>query len=358
MRILFLSDNFPPEVNAPASRTFEHCREWVRLGAEVTVITSAPNFPQGRVYPGYRNRLLQEEQMEGIRVLRVWTYIAPNQGFLLRIFDYLSFALSATITALFQRADIIVATSPQLFTACSGLVAATLQRKPWVFEVRDLWPESIQAVGAIEQSPVIRLLERLERFLYRNASHIVVVTESFKARIADRSGVAPEKISIVKNGVDSTFFAPGPTHDELRSRLGLQGKYVVGYIGTHGMAHALDFILKSAEAFRLDPELQDLHFLLIGDGAEKQSLLALKEQLSLTNVSLLPPVQKSEVPAYLRSLDAALVNLKRSDTFLQVLPSKIFEAAAVGLPILLGVDGEARRLIERYRAGVAFIPDE
>ena len=163
MHILFLTDNFPPETNAPASRTFEHCREWVKAGHQVTIITCAPNFPKGKVFDGYRNRLWQSEQMEGIRVIRVWSYITKNEGFLKRILDYISFMVSAIIAALFVRKpDIVIGTSPQFFTACAAYVVGAYKRIPFVFELRDLWPESIKAVGAMRSGRVLSMLEAIE----------------------------------------------------------------------------------------------------------------------------------------------------------------------------------------------------
>ena len=149
MKILFLTDNFPPEVNAPATRTYEHCREWIRQGAEVTVITCTPNFPQGKVYKGYTNKPYQQEMMDGIHVIRVWSYITANEGFIKRTLDYISFSVTSFLAGLFQQADIIIATSPQFFTALSGRTLSFWKRKPWIMEVRDLWPESIKTVGAM-----------------------------------------------------------------------------------------------------------------------------------------------------------------------------------------------------------------
>ncbi|WP_413889039.1 glycosyltransferase [Candidatus Aalborgicola defluviihabitans] len=176
-----MTDNFfPLEVNAPASRTFEHCREWVKAGQQVTVITCAPNFPKGRVFDGYRNRLWQSAEMDGIRVIRVWTYITANEGFAKRILDYVSFMVAATLAALFVRkVDVVVGTSPQFFTVCGACVTGFLKRVPGVFELRDIWPESIKAVGAMQDSLALRWLERLELFLYRNASRVVAVTHAF-----------------------------------------------------------------------------------------------------------------------------------------------------------------------------------
>jgi glycosyltransferase involved in cell wall biosynthesis len=353
LNILFLTDNFPPEVNAPATRTFEHCKEWVEQGAKVTVITGFPNFPQGKVYEGYRNKWRQEENIEGIRVIRVWTYISANSGFLKRTLDYVSFGVMAVIHSLGIKTDLIIATSPQFFTALGGYFSAILKRKPWVMEVRDLWPESIKAVGAMEEdSRLLHWLERLELHLYKRAKKIIVVTDAFKENIANR-GINPTKIAVVKNGVHVDQFKPIPKDQALASELSLQNKFVVAYIGTHGMAHKLDFILRAAARVE-DP---NIHFLFLGDGAEKQRLLVLKKELGLDNVTMLPFVPKSEVKRYISLSDVALVPLKKSDTCKTVLPSKIFENAAMQKPILLGVEGESKAIIEKYDAGLCFEPE-
>src|SRR5437868_251631 len=184
MRILFLSHYFPPEVNAPASRTYEHCKQWVQDGQEVTVVTCAPNHPRGIVYEGYRNNFFQREMKDGIRVVRVWTYVTANEGFLKRTLNYLSYMVASVCVAPFlSRCDVVVSTSPQFFNGLAGYLVSRLKRVPWILEIRDLWPESIVAVGAITNRPVIRLLEGLELFAYRKADHLVVVTDAFKAHI-------------------------------------------------------------------------------------------------------------------------------------------------------------------------------
>ena len=351
MRILFLTDNFPPEVNAPACRTFEHCREWVQQGMKVTVITCAPNFPQGKVYEGYKNKLYRKEEMEGITVIRVWSYITANEGFMKRVLDYVSYAMMATLTALFQRFDVIIATSPQFFTAVGGYAVSVLKRRPWIMEVRDLWPESIKAVGAMKAGRMYRFLEKTELFLYKKAKKVVVVTDSFKENLAQR-GIAPEKIVIVKNGVLLDQYQPIEKDIALVRSLGLEGKFVVTYLGTHGMSHALDFIIRSARQLP-----SNVCVLFIGDGAEKDKLLALKQELQADNVHLLPSVPKADIGSYISLSDVALVNLRKSDTFKSVIPSKIFENAAMMKPILLGVEGESKAIIEKYNAGVCFEPE-
>ncbi|MGA8768985.1 MAG: glycosyltransferase family 4 protein [Rhodomicrobium sp.] len=221
MHILFLTDNFPPEVNAPASRTFEHCREWVKAGHKVTVITGAPNFPAGKVFDGYANKWRTRETLQGIEVTRVWTYISANEGFLKRTLDYASFMISGALAALGVRdVDVIVATSPQLFTPCAAYVAGLLKRRPYVFELRDLWPESIRAVGAMKNAWILNALERLELFLYRRAAQVVSVTHAFKDNLIAR-GIEATKISIVTNGADLARFAPRPRDEALAAKLGL-----------------------------------------------------------------------------------------------------------------------------------------
>lgn len=353
MRILFLTDNFPPEVNAPASRTFDHCREWVKAGEDVTVITCEPNFPEGKCFPGYKNQLYKREEMDGIKVIRVCTYMVPNKGFLKRTLDYISFSMTGFLAGLFVKTDVIVATSPQFFTALAGRTLHWWKRKPWVMEVRDLWPESIKTVGAMKDNAFIRYFEWQEMRCYRSAKRIVVVTDSFREKLIAR-GIPAEKISVVKNGADLKLFHPMDKDARLVEELGLAGKKVIGYIGTHGMAHKLDFILRCAKGLEQCPEY---HFLLIGGGAEKENLVRLKEELGCSNVTMLDPVPKHEVNRYISVLDVCLINLKRDPLFTTVIPSKIFENAAMEIPILMGVQGEAQSIVEGYGAGLCFEPE-
>ena len=353
MRILFLTDNFPPEVNAPATRTYEHCAEWVKQGAEVTVITCFPNFPKGEIYKGYQNKLYQKEVIDGIHVIRVWSYMSPNSGFLKRILDFTSFAFMAFWLGCFQKCDLIIGTSPQFFTVISARCLAFVKRKPWLMEVRDLWPESIVAVGAMKrQDLAYKFLRKIEIRLYHSANLIVVVTDQFKKYITSLN-VDSSKIFIIKNGVIRSNFLPSKKDSQLLENHTLTGKFIVSYIGTHGMAHALDFILDCAKSIN-DPKI---HFIMQGDGSEKQHLMDIAAQWNLQNITFLPFVSKKEITKYINISDVALVNLKRSDTFKTVIPSKIFENIALYKPILLGVEGEAKELIEHYNVGVSYIPE-
>lgn len=361
MHILFLTDNFPPEVNAPASRTHEHARQWAAAGEQVTVITCAPNFPTGRVFPGYRNRLWQQERVDGIRVIRVWSYITANEGFSRRVLDYLSYMAMAFVAAFFvRRVDIVVATSPQFFTAVAGWAVGAVKRVPFVFELRDLWPESIKAVGAMKESAVIRWLERLELFLYRRAARIVSVTHSFRNTLVQR-GIDGAKIDVVTNGVDIDRFTPRPKDAELARQLGLEGTFVAGYIGTHGMAHALETLLEAMlrlQQLPADHPGRHIRLVLLGDGARKAWLRDEAVRLGVQGVvHFIDTVPKEEVARYWSLLDVSIIHLRRTELFTTVIPSKLFECMGMGLPVLHGVAGESAGIVEREGCGIVFEPE-
>jgi glycosyltransferase involved in cell wall biosynthesis len=357
MHILFLTDNFPPEVNAPASRTFEHCVEWAKAGHQVTVVTGVPNFPKGKVFDGYRNRLWQQEIIAGIRVIRVWTYITANEGFAKRTLDYLSYMVTGFLASLFvRRVDVVVGTSPQFFTACAAYVSALFKRVPWVFELRDIWPESIRVVGAMKQSRALDLLEKVELFLYRKSSAIVSVTYAFRASLIKR-GINGDKIHVVTNGVDISRFSARDKDAELLQKYNLQGKFVAGYIGTHGLAHALDTLLDAAKILKAAPDADRFRIMLLGDGASKAALLQRAQAEGLNNVIFVDSVSKDQVVRYWSLLDAAIIHLKKDELFTTVIPSKLFECMGMAIPVLHGVQGESAGIVERENVGLLFEPE-
>jgi glycosyltransferase involved in cell wall biosynthesis len=354
MHVTIVTDNFPPESNAPATRQYEHARHWVRAGQRVTVITCAPNFPEGKVYPGYSNRWREVEEIDGIRVVRVKTFMAENKGTLLRTLDYASFmAASVAGGVLEAKPDVVLASSPQFFAAVGGWQLARLQRSPFVFEVRDLWPASIVAVGAMRQSPMIRALERLELHLYDRASAVVVVTEAFREDIV-RRGVPAHKLHVVPNGVDVETVG-GERDADLCREHRLDGKFVVGYVGTHGMAHGLDRVLDAAELLR---DQRDIVFILAGGGAERARLEERVTRDGLANVRMIPRQPRERVPALLRACDLTLIPLRNEPVFATVVPSKLFEAMAYGVPVLMSVpDGEATALLRAAGCGECLPPE-
>ncbi|WP_036289719.1 glycosyltransferase family 4 protein [Methylosinus sp. PW1] len=353
MRILFFSHYFPPEVNAPASRTFEHCRLWAQAGHDVTVVTCAPNHPRGKIYPGYKNKLFDLEMLEGVQIARVWTFPAANEGFLLRILNYLSYMIFATLAVVrLERPDVIISTSPQLFCGLTGLLVKAIRGAPWVLEIRDLWPESIVTVGAMRKGGAIRFLEWLGSLAYRSADHIVSVTDSFVMHIAARGGAG--KIDVIKNGADLEFFKLGAGNKQFKEKLGFEGRFVAAYVGTHGMAHALETVLDAAERLSND---RRIGFLMVGDGAERARLLARAETMKLENLRIVGQLPKTDMPTVWAATDVSLILLKHSDLFKSVVPSKMFEAMAMGRPIVLGVKGEACAMLEEAGAGIAITPE-
>jgi glycosyltransferase involved in cell wall biosynthesis len=355
MRILFLSDNFPPESNAPATRLYEHAVRWVAAGHDVTVITCAPNFPEGKVFPGYRNEWRQVDLVDGIRVVRVKTYVTANEGFLKRSLDYMSFMFMACLMGAFERRpDIVVATSPQFFCAAGGWVLSLLKRRPFVFELRDLWPASIVAVGAMQKSFFVRMLEKFELFLYRRADVIVSVTRSFRDDLVGR-GISADKIHVVVNGVDLDRYAPRPRDESASEEFEVSGKFVVGYIGTHGMAHALPKVLEAAEMLLAH---EDIVFLFAGSGAERARVARIVEEKGLHNVRLVPRQAKERMPHIWSLCDLTLVPLLDTPVFSTVIPSKMFEAMGMGVPIVMSLpEGEATAILRECSAGVCVPPE-
>lgn len=354
MRILFLSHYFPPEINAPATRTFEYCKQWVEHGHEVTVISCTPHHPMGKVYPGYKNKFYQVEEKDGIKAIKVLTYVTAKSGFLKRTWNYVFYMLMVIFIAPFiAKADVVISTSPQFFNGLAGYFVSRIKRCPWVLEIRDLWPESILAVGAIKNKSAIKLLEWLEKFVYRKADHIIPVTFAFKRHIEKHGGDA-NKITVIRNGVSFDLFKLQQRNNEFACSVGVDGKFVVSYVGTHGLAHGLSVILDAAEKLKHKPEII---FLMIGDGAEKKKLLEEKSRRQLDNVIMLDQQPKQEMPNIWSISDVSLVLLKKQNLFLTVTPSKIFETMAMKKPIVLGVRGESQALIEEGNAGICIEPE-
>lgn len=356
MHILFLTDNFPPEGNAPATRTYEHAREWVKLGHKVTIVTGAPNFPEGKVFDGYENSWYSKSTLEGIEVRRVKTYITANEGFAKRILDFMSFMVSSFFAGLFvKKPDVIIGTSPQFFTAVSAWALSAVRRKPFVFELRDIWPASITAVGAMGRSFPIRVLEKIEMFLYKRADKIISVTNSFKSELIER-GIDRNKIDVVLNGVDLSKYEPASKKDEsFAEQYDLTDKFVVGYVGTHGLAHSLDKIVEAAE---LLIDLEDVRILFAGGGAAKAEVEALVKEKELSNVVLIPRQEKELMPRLWSLCDISLISLKDTELFKTVIPSKIFESMGMGLPMVMTSPiGEATAILSESESGAIVKPE-
>jgi len=358
VNILFLTHYFPPESNAPAARTHEHCVRWARQGHDVTVVTCVPNCPTGVVFDGYTNRWSpQVEMVDGIRVVRVWSYVAPNAGTVRRIINYLTYMVAAILASLrVRRPDVVIATSPQFFCGWAGVWVSRLRRVPFLLEIRDIWPESIGTVGAIRNRAILRMLEWLERRMYLAADHIVTVGDGYRDRVLERAPVR-DRTSVVTNGVDLRQFAPRPPDDDFLEQHGLDGKFVCSYVGTIGMAHGLEVVVDAAQILRSQGR-DDIRFCLVGEGSQRTPLERRAQIAGVADmIRFIGRQPKELMPAILASSDACLVHLRGCELFGTVIPSKIFETMAMERPIIMGVRGEARQIVASAHAGLEMEPD-
>jgi glycosyltransferase involved in cell wall biosynthesis len=359
LKILYISQYFPPEMGAPAARAAELAKYWVQAGHEVTVLTGFPNHPTGKLHPDYKKafrRLIRRENCDGVRVVRTWLLPLPNRKAHERMLNYGSFCVSASAAGSFvERPDVVIATSPQLLVGLAGWWVADWKRVPFVFEVRDLWPESLVAVGmGGEGSALHWMLEKIAAFLYRKSSHIVVVTPAFKRQLIENWRVPAEKISIIENGVETDMFRQVPAN-ELRRQLGGQGKLLFCYSGTMGMAHGLETLLDAAaDLSQSDPHIL---FVLVGEGAEKERIKALAASRKLDNVRFVDQQPREKIPEYISASDGCLVLLRRTELFKTVIPTKMLEFMACARPVILAVDGQSREIVENAKAGIFVEPE-
>lgn len=348
-------------MGAPSARTFEHARHWASLGHEVTVITGFPNHPTGIIRPEYRGQFVKRERVEGVDVLRTWVYCAANKGFFRRVLNFFSFFFSSLIlgAVMTGRPDVVVGTSPQFFCAVAAYLLSRIKRVPFVFEVRDIWPQSAIEMDVLKSRWLIRALEAIEMHLYARAALIVPVAESTREYLLGK-GIAPEKIKIITNGIDAGYLTSASiAPEEVRQQFGLEDKFIVSYIGTHGMAHALSVVMKVAQRFGPDSSSHDsnVHFLFVGEGAEKEKLKQLAEKLSLDNLTFLGEQPRERLLGFYHASDVSLVPLRNLAIFRKVLPSKLFELMGVGCPIICSVEGEAARLVANAEAGLCIEPE-
>ncbi len=346
-------------MGAPAARAAELARHWANDGHDVTVLTGFPNHPTGVVPPEYRSkfrRLATREMWNGVKLIRTWLLPFPNRKPYERMLNYSSFCVSSALTGLFvAKPDVLIATSPQLLVALSGWWLAAIKRVPFVFEVRDLWPESLIAVGVGDGNSLLnRALGKIAGFLYRRSSYIVVVTAAFKTHLIANWNVPPEKIVVVENGVETDMFSPQPSGAAKKRELGAEGKFLVCYTGTMGLAHGLETLIEAATILKSEnPRVQ---FLLVGEGADKERIVNLARSQNLTNMTFLDQQPRESVPAFISASDACLVMLKKADLFKTVIPTKMLEFMSCARPVILAVDGQAREIVDAAHAGIFVEP--
>ncbi|MHB8632533.1 MAG: glycosyltransferase family 4 protein [Thermoplasmatota archaeon] len=349
MRILVLQQFHPFAKGGGAARFSELARHWTASGHEVTILTSNIEHQTGRVASGYA-RSVTKESDGGVTVERLSTLQLDKRRRGGRIARDLSFAVhSARRGAKGPRPDVVIASSPPLFTGHAGVHVARAHRVPLVFDVRDLWPDAAVQMGALT-GPAAKVAYRLEGRLYRFASHVVAATPGFRQAIVAK-GVPEDKVTTIPNGADMTLFCPGPMDPTLRHRLGWDGRIVVTYAGVHGPAQALDQVVAAARTLQAEPLL----FAFFGDGTEKPTLVDSAKGLS--NVQFHDPVPRALVPGLLRSSDVALVPLRRLETFRDTLPAKAFEILGCGVPLVAAAEGALAELVERSGGGLSVPPE-
>jgi len=361
VKILYVSQYFPPEMGAPAGRAAELSRLWVEDGHEVTVLTGIPNHPTGIVPLEYRrnfSRPVTHDTYHGVNVVRTWLLPFPNRKAYERMLNYSSFCISSATTGLFlDKPDLVIATSPQLLVGLSGWWLARYNGVPFVFEVRDLWPESLVAVGMGGRTSLLhRSLAKIAGFLYRSCDRLVVVTPAFKEYLIERWRIPEDKIFVVRNGVETSLFSRLTPNAAIRRELRAEEKFVVSYIGTMGTAHGLETLLEAASGLR--DSAPEVLFLLVGEGAEKARIVSLARSRGLSNVHFVDQQPRERVPAYITASDACLVLLKRAELFKTVLPTKMLEFMSCARPVILGVDGHARKVMEQANAGIFITPED
>lgn len=355
MKILFFTDHFAPEISAPGIHIYERCKLWVEEGHEVTVVTNFPNYPLGKIYEGYKNKFRTHETIDGIKVLRVCTYMAENKGTFKRTLDYFSYTLSSFVNSMFlSKPDIVYSSSPHIFVPLSAIFFSFLRRVPHVVEIRDLWPESIAGnTGISKDSFIYKIFESLEIFIYKSSKKIVVFTNSFRKNIVNR-GIPESKIDVIINGANLDLFKTTSYDEPLSKSLNLKNKFVIGYIGTHGLSQGLINAVRSAHYIKD----QDIHFLFIGEGADKLRMLDEASVMCIKNITFLSWQKREKMPQYWSLCDIGLVHLKNKPVFKTVIPSKIFEIMACGRPIVYcGPESDGSEILKDYNCGISVEPD-
>ena len=357
LHIAYLVQQFPPEVGAGPARVTEMAMRWLAEGSRVTVITGMPNRPFGRIFPEYRGKLFDEENWQGIRVLRSWLYASPKHGLARTLVNNTTFMVTAATHALLRagRPDVLIASSPPFFPHISGVLVGSLRRIPLVLELRDLWPDYLVGMGVLSFRPAVKALFALERALLRRSSHVVVVTESFRCRVVDK-GVAPDKISVIPNGVETDRYYPAVEAPPLDALVRRGDEFIVGYLGNIGAGQGLSSVLDAAAALAASGD--PVRVVIAGDGPERQRVVDRARELGLMNVSIHPPIPKAATRAFYNACDVCLVPLAPFPILQETVPSKLFEVMACARPVIACLGGEGARIVKESGGGLVVPPGD
>jgi len=357
LKFLILTQYFPPEVGAPQNRLFELALRLIKLNVEVTILTAMPNYPQMEIYEEYKSKTYLYEEKEGLKIHRSSIFVSKNKSIVNRLRNYFSFVFSSILTSkkLENNYDFLMCESPPLFLGYSALYLARKKSAKLIFNVSDLWPESAEKLGVVTNSFLLKLAYNLEAKLYKKSVLVTGQTQGICKNIINR--FPNVKTYWLPNGVDLNYYNPEKiNNDNWREKNNFKKSDLIFlYAGIIGIAQGLEVILNAAKSFISQPNIK---FILLGNGPEKEKLIDLKNKLNLKNVYFLNPVSKTEMPVILKNCNATIIPLKKLDIFKGAIPSKIFESLAMEIPILLGVDGEAKKLfIDDAKAGLFFEPE-
>jgi len=356
LKILYISQYYPPEIGATQTRAFEMARNLVNRGHQVTVLTEFPNHPTGIIPKQYRFKFFKREHDSGIDILRMWVFARPKKNFLTRIIFYFSFMFTAIIggLAIRKKYDVVYATSPPLFVAGAGYVISFLRGIKFVMEVRDLWPESAVVLGELSNKFFIRLSEKYEKFLYTKAVKIVTVTQGIYDRLIQMD-IQEVKLNLIINGVNTELYQPARKQASILGEWSVdESNFVVAYTGLHGLIHGLDFVIEVAHQLRNEDKIL---FVFIGDGVRKDSLMTKAKEFKLKNIIFMDAKQENELACYVQNCDAGLATTKSIELCKGTIPVKMFTYMACSKPVLLCVDGEARSIVEQSSSGIYIEPE-
>jgi glycosyltransferase involved in cell wall biosynthesis len=355
MKIVVLCHYFPPEIGAPSARIYEMAKHWVEHGNEVHIVTCFPNHPTGIIPDEYKGLKYKEELMDGIHVHRNYVYATPNKGFAKKSLGHISFMISSVLISMkkIKSPDVIVTSSPTFFSIFSGYWYSLRKNAPFLLEIRDLWPAAMIELGVMKKGFITNKLEKMELFFYRKCKELIMVTESFKLNVVER-GIDANKVHVITNGVDIDIFYPREKDKALQTKYSLENKFVISYVGAHGISQNLRTILEVAKSLEDEREIE---FLLIGEGAEKEQLRTLAVEQNITNVKFIDAQPKQIIPEFYSLSDICLVPLKNIELFKTFIPSKMFEIMACGTPIVASLEGEAAEILNKSGAAMVVKPD-
>ncbi|MBT2689218.1 glycosyltransferase family 4 protein [Bacillus sp. ISL-47] len=355
MKIVVLSHYFPPEIGAPSARIYEMAKHWVDLGNEVHIVTCFPNHPTGIIPEEYQGKKYMHELMNGIHVHRNYVYATPNKGFIKKTLGHISFMFSSVLISMrkIQKPDVIITSSPTFFSIFSGYWFSLRKRAPFILEIRDLWPAAMIELGVMKKGIVTNILEKMELYFYRKSKKLIMVTKSFKENVVSR-GIDAKKVHVITNGVNQEMFYPKEKNKAILKKYKLENKFVISYVGAHGISQNLGVILKVAKALEKE---KDIHFLFVGEGAEKDKLKNIVSEQDISNVTFIDSQPKEMIPEFYNTSDISLIPLKNIELFKTFIPSKMFEIMACGVPIVASLEGEAADILNESQAAEVVKPD-